>query len=321
MSPPAMGLLGKGRILIGLQPITTLLERAVEGRYAIGYFESWNLESTLAVLDAAEAIQSPVIIGMNGDFMLNPLRNDRFPLASAAAIMQSAAEAFAVPVGTLLNETSGYDDILRAMDLGFSGVMLRSPNEHDGGVYVKELTNLVEVAHAKGIWVEGEIGILPTSVDGTSHRMKSGILTDPKEASDFVKRTGVDALAVSVGNVHHLVDETVQVDYNRLKEIHEATQVPLVVHGGTGVAKDQFRLLAEAGMAKLNVGSSLKVAFLNGMREALANAHQAMDPHELLGTGGVLDVMTEGRLRMRDAVIEFMEALGCAGRASVDEVC
>lgn len=298
-----------------LVSIHDLMKNAVRDKYAVGYFEAWNLESMLAVLDAAVETHSPIIIGFNGDFVLNPERLDPMDVRVLAAMAKAAAASVGIPVGLLLNETGDYEALERCLDLGFTGVMPRSPGIEDEQ-YAADVAALVKKAHAKGIWVEGELGLLPTSIDGTTLRMEEGNLTDPDEAATFVERTGIDALAVSIGNVHHLVGETSGVDLELVQRISRKVGIPLVVHGGSGLDKSQLQQLVQAGMAKLNVGSCFKEAFMDAMDRALRyDGPQHLDPHMLLGTGGQFDIMTAGRLAMKEACITFLEKIGCCGKA------
>lgn len=298
-----------------LVAIHDLMKDASGKKYAVGYFEAWNLESLLAVLDAAVETRSPIIVGFNGDFVLNPERLDRMDVRVLAAMASAAAAAADIPVGLLLNETGDYAELERCLDYGFTGIMPRSPGVEDDQ-YAAAVAALVRKAHDKGIWVEGELGLLPTSIDGTTGHMEQGTLTDPDEAASFVNKTGIDALAVSVGNVHHLVGETSGVDLALVRRISERVRVPLVIHGGSGLPKEQLRELVQAGMAKLNVGSCFKEAFTDGMRRALGyDGPQHLDPHMLLGTGGRFDIMTTGRLAMAAICKSYLEPLGCCGKA------
>ncbi len=297
-----------------LVSIHQLMTKASDGGYGVGYFEAWNLESMLAVLDSAVETKSPIIIGFNGDFVMNPDRLDEMPVEVLAAMAKAAAEAASVPVGLLLNETGDYSKIVKCLSLGFTGVMPRSPGVEDKA-YWDAVAGVVKQAHAKGIWVEGELGILPTSIDGTTSQMDEGTMTDPDEAAEFVRATNIDALAISVGNVHHLVEETQGIDLDLVEQIHRKAKVPLVIHGGSGLDKSQIQGMVRAGMGKLNVGSCFKEAFMDGMRSALNYKGEHLDPHMLLGTGGKFDVMTNGRILMKESAIDFLDRLGCCGKA------
>ena len=141
----------------------------------------------------------------------------------------------------------------------------------------------------------------------------AGQLTDPDVAQRFVSETGVDLLAVSVGNVHIQMTGETDLDLERLAAIHARVPVPLVLHGGTGIAAGSLQEAIRLGVAKVNYGTYLKQAYLKAVRAALSQ--EFGNPHEILGRGGPRDVMVAGRLAVRDAVLERIGLLGCCGRA------
>ena len=166
-----------------------------------------------------------------------------------------------MPVSLLLNEAHTLEHGLRGVDAGFDAVMLCTDASERRRARVAELAR---VAHARGVAVEGELGTLP---DGGRGRLDATrrALTDPSAAAAFVAATGVDALAVSIGNVHTLEGRVAPVDLERLDAIQRAVEVPLVVHGGTGFPADAVPAAIERGVAKFNVGTVLKRAYLDGL--------------------------------------------------------
>jgi fructose/tagatose bisphosphate aldolase len=140
------------------------------------------------------------------------------------------------------------------------------------------------------------------------------MLTDPERAAQFVSATGVDLLSVSVGNVHIKLDGVQGLDLGRLEAIRKRVDVPLVLHGGTGIATDSLRAAIALGVAKVNYGTYLKQRYLRAVGAAIGR--ECIDPHRLLGRGGNEDVLVAGRLAVRDAVLERIEVLGCCGRAN-----
>jgi fructose/tagatose bisphosphate aldolase len=130
-----------------------------------------------------------------------------------------------------------------------------------------------------------------------------------------VAATGVDLLAVSVGNVHIQTRGESRLDLALLEEIHRRVPVPLVLHGGTGIAAESLRAAIGLGVAKVNYGTYLKNRYLRAMRKALGG--DLLDPHRLLGMGGSEDALVAGRLAVRDAVLERIELLGCCGKAGI----
>lgn len=293
-----------------LEPISQLMRAAREGGYAVGYFESWNLESLQGVIDAAEQARAPVIIGFNGDFLSHAERSATERLSWYAALGRAAAESAAVPCGFIFNECPRDNWVREAMTLGFNLVMLADPDApYDD--YVRRVKGLVQSAHRRGVHVEGELGELPSGASGTVG--ETGAPTDPELAASFVQTTGVDLLAVSVGNIHIKLAGDQLLDLDRLAAIRERVSLPLVLHGGTGIAAESLRDAIALGVRKVNYGTYLKQRYLAAVREALG--HDVSNPHEVLGMGGRADAMVAGRLAVRDAVLERMEALGCPGKA------
>jgi ketose-bisphosphate aldolase len=290
-----------------LVPIHRLLQPCREGRYAVGYFESWNLESLQGVIDAAEHTRSPVIIGFNGEFLSHSQRCFTERLALYAALGIAAADAAAIPCGLIFNECSNDGWVLDAADLGFNLVMPADPNAtYDD--YVRRLKTIVPHCHQRHVAVEAELGELPCGISGDA-----GTLTDPALAEQFVAETGVDLLAVSVGNVHIATAGQHEIDIDRLATLARRVQVPLVLHGGSGIAPDSLKAAIHRGIAKVNYGTYLKQRALSALQESLAIDES--NPHERLGIGGQADLMTVVRRAVCDAVLERIGDLGCCGKA------
>jgi ketose-bisphosphate aldolase len=294
-----------------LEPIGPLIARAVAGGYAVGYFESWNLESLQGVLDAAEETRSPVILGFNGAF-LSGLRPATERLELYAALGRAAARSSPVPCGLIFNECPRDDWVAVAIDLGFNLVMLADP-EAPHAELTERVAALTRVAHARGVAVEAEVGELPLGVAGDSRCSHAGTLTVPATAAAFVAATGVDLLAVSVGNAHIRTSGADGLDLLLLEQIHRRVPVPLVLHGGTGIDRSALRQAIMLGVAKVNFGTYLKQRYLQAMRAAFGR--DSPDPHRLLGMGGPEDALVAGRLAIRDAVLERLDWLGCRGKA------
>jgi ketose-bisphosphate aldolase len=294
-----------------LESISLLMRRALEGRYAVGYFESWNLESLQGVVDAAEQAHSPIIIGFNGAFLSGP-RAAGERLAWYGALGRAAAESSPVPCGLIFNECPRDDWVFAAMAEGFNLVMLADPAA-PGPDLIQRIAAIVQLAHSRGIAVEGEVGELPSGASVSSQPATGGAPTDPAMAAEFVAATGVDLLAVSVGNVHVRTDGEAGLDLKLLEKIHRRVSVPLVLHGGTGIAEGALREAIALGVAKVNFGTYLKQRYLSAVRKALSR--ESPDPHRRLGMGGPEDVLMAGRLAVRDAVLDRIDWLMCRGKA------
>lgn len=287
-----------------------IVGRARRGGYAIGYFESWNLESLQGVIDAAEQTRSPAIVGFNGDFLSRVDRRAPERLELYAGVGQAACTSATVPCGLIFNECPDEKWIARAAVAGFNVVMPARPDLLLAE-YIPWVASVVRHAHDHGVSVEGEIGRLPSGVSGASD--DCGALTDPQEAECFVEATGVDLLAVSVGNVHVLIKGEQGLDLERLDAIRRRVPVPLVLHGGSGITSKALKQAIGLGVAKVNYGTYLKQRYLAAVRGALKSDES--NPHELLGMGGASDIMAAARIAVRDAVLERIGWLGCCGKA------
>jgi ketose-bisphosphate aldolase len=294
-----------------LEAIGPMMRRAASEGYAVGYFESWNLESLQGVVDAAEESDSPIILGFNGAF----LAGDRAAperLELYAAMGRAAADSSSVPCGLIFNECPSDDWVYKAIQVGFNLVMLADPAASYAD-YLARVAGIAHAAHAQGVAVEGELGELPYGAAADGEDPHGGDFTEPAVAAEFVVATGVDLLAVSVGNVHIQTRGQSELDLALLEEIHSRVSVPLVLHGGTGIAPDSLRAAIRLGVAKVNFGTYLKTRYLKMVRRALGG--DSLDPHRLLGMGGEQDVLVAGRRAVRDAVLERIELLGCCGKA------
>jgi len=293
-----------------LTPISSLVRHAREHRYALGYFESWNLESLQGVLDAAEATQSPVIIGFNGEFLCRPNRKLPERLQCYAELGRAAATCATVPCGLIFNECPDDRWVRDAVLAGFNLVMPADPNA-SYECYSARVAELTRFAHRFGVAVEAEIGRLPSGAPMTSHASEA---TDPELAARFVQETDIDLLAVSVGNVHVMVEGQQDLDLQLLSQIRLRVSKPLVLHGGTGISAASLREAVAMGVTKVNFGTYLKQRYLAHVSTSITASVD--NPHELLGIGSDRDIMIAGRCAVRDAVLERIGWLGCCGKAN-----
>ena len=299
---------------MALVSMESIFRHALEEKYSVGYFESWNLESTYAVVRAAEQARSPVIIGCCGEYVENPARRYREHLSVYAAMVKAVAEEASVPVATLLNEADEVETVYRGIRAGFGMVMFA-----DDEMPLAELESvqkrIVEVAHACNIAVEAEVGALPMSHLESGH-LDQGWKTDPDRAAQFVQRTGVDALAVSIGNVHLLEGRKAELDMPLLERLSKAVKVPLVLHGGTGIDQALFREAAKLRVAKVNVGAGLKRVVIEAERRYFAETEVSkMNPNHVLGTGGPADLGVRGQEAIMQEVVSYIRAFGGENKA------
>jgi ketose-bisphosphate aldolase len=295
---------------MSLEPAVELLKHARRHQYAVGYFESWDLASLEGVIDAAEQIRAPIIVGFNGQFLARSDRALPARLEWYGALGRAAAESARVPCALMFNECSVDTWVEQATRVGFNLVMLADADATHANL-TQRIANLVRSAHPRGVAVEAELGELPCGAGAVE--TSSCSLTDPDEAAAFVRETGVDMLAVSAGNVHVLLDGRHDLDLAHLAAIHEKVAVPLVLHGGSGIADGSLAGAISLGVAKVNYGTYLKQRCVAAIRQALANTDA--NPHHILGDGGSADLVVVARRAVRDAVLERIGLLGCCGRA------
>ncbi|MCP4167388.1 MAG: class II fructose-bisphosphate aldolase [Chloroflexi bacterium] len=291
-----------------------LMAEAAEGGYAVGYFESWNLESLLAVADAAEATRSPVILGFSGIFIPHPQRLVPDRLSTYAAMGLDVCRSVSVPTCLLFNESPYLDWVMDAIDCGFNLVMF-SDEEMDGPEQTASIRKVVERAHLAGVAVEAEMAALPGLAGELSTVPTDLNLTDPVAARTFADQTAVDALAVNIGQAHLHGHSSVRLDLDRLAALHRHVPVPLVLHGATSIARDDLAAVGRMGVGKINVGSIIKSTFFEAMRQKSAQVGERYNPYDIIGSGFSSDVLTAGRVAMQQVVGDLMHLFGSAGRA------
>lgn len=240
-----------------LVTLADVLQPALKQGYAVGGLVCLGWEDMRAYVAAAEAENAPVIL------QAGPGCREHTPLPILGKMFRHLAESASVPVVAHLDHGYTYEDCKIALDSGFTSLMFdgsRKPlNEN-----IDETARIAEMAHSAGISCEGEIGFVGYA-DG-----EASAGTDPEEAARFAKETGVDAMAISVGNVHLQQDKDGGLDLDRIKEIDDLTTVPLVIHGGSGVPVAQRMLLAKSSsVCKFNIGTELRMAFGSALRAAV----------------------------------------------------
>jgi len=295
-----------------LVSMTEMMHRALTEGYGLGYFEAWDSYSMEAVLEAAEEERSPVILGFGG-MMADTDWLDRGGVELLGAVGSAVARRANVPVCLLLNEAQTWEQTIKGIDAGFNAVMLDT-SAWQWQEAIDAVKHLVQLAHARGVTVEAELGRLPDATadgidDSTAH------LTDPAQAAEFIAQTGADCLAVSFGNVHLLTAHYATVDMARLAAIHRQVPVPLVIHGGTSFPPQSVPEAIANGVAKFNVGTALKEAFLQGAKETLDGTYRRLSVHDLLGSHKNTDFLTAGKAAMKEKVRELMRLYGSTGRS------
>ncbi|MCF8484801.1 MAG: class II fructose-bisphosphate aldolase [Rhodobacteraceae bacterium] len=249
-----------------LATLSEVLRPAQKGGYAIAGLVTLGWEDMRAFVTAAESEDTPVIL------QAGPGCRAHTPLPVLAAMLRHLAQGARVPVVVHLDHGNSYEECAQAIDLGFTSVMYdgsRLPLREN----IDRTAAVAALAHAAGVSCEGEIGFVGYNAGAAS----TG--TDPAEAAVFAAQTAVDAMAVSVGNVHLQTNTQTKIDTDRLSTIAAlCPNVPLVIHGGSGVSLDQRRLLAAAGLvSKFNIGTELRQTFGRTLRAAMTAEPEAFD--------------------------------------------
>ncbi len=257
-----------------------LVDRARQRRRAVAAVNVITLEHAEAIAAAAVASQVAVILQISE----NAVRFHGGELEPIAAATAAVARGSAVPLALHLDHVT--DDALIAQLPGsvFGSVM------YDAGALayadnVEKTRAATDLAHAAGLWVEAELGYVGGKADAPQSAHAPGVRTDPDQAAVFVKETGVDALAVAVGSSHAMTTRTARLDVGLIARLRDRLDVPLVLHGSSGVPADEMRAAVAAGIAKVNYGTGLNVAMTTAVREVLADDPELVDPRKYLAPG------------------------------------
>ena len=231
--------------------LNDVLKKAQEGGYAAGLFNTTDTDMLEGVIAAAEELNSPVVIG-TAEILLP---YGELQLIGPALI--AAAKRAKVPVVVHYDHGLTFDRCMEALKLGFSSVMFDGSTK-DYETNLAETREIVKIAHSFGATVEGEIGHVGNADVGDEDL--TDMYTTPEEAVEYIKATGVDALAVAIGSAHGVYKKKPMLNIERLKEIRKATDTPLVLHGGSGLSDDDFRNTIREGIDKVNIFTDLCLA-------------------------------------------------------------
>jgi len=276
-----------------------MLQHAYQNGYAVGGFDLVSLDFLEAIMAAGEAQRSPLILSLAESHF----EYYDFELAMAAA--ERAAKRSSIPVAIHLDHGASLDSAIKAINLGCNGVMVDASHEAFAG-NVAITKKIVDMAHACGVPVEGELGYV-AGVEGEDAEKHPGevIYTSVEEAKAYVDQTGVDLLAVSIGTVHGRMKGEPVLDFDRLQQINKVLNIPLVIHGGTGLSDEQFRRLIKNGVAKINYYTALADAAGKKMRDNVA-------ADERCGYTGIVKGIQDA---MRAEIERCMVNWGSAGKA------
>lgn len=252
-----------------------MLHAAVEGRYAVGAFNANNMEQVQAIVEAAVEERAPVILQVSQGAI-------RYAgLETAAALVKVIGGRADVPVALHLDHGTDFAQNVRCLRAGFTSLMFdgsKLPYEEN----IATTSRIVEIAHIVDIPVEAELGRVLQSEDDVTPEEVEAAMTNPDQAADFVARTGCDFLAVAIGSVHAMKEAEAELNIERLKAVREKVDIPLVLHGSSGVKEESEVEAIQHGIAKINVATMLNQGFVRGLREAMEEMPDNVDPRKFL---------------------------------------
>ena len=246
-----------------------MLTKAQKEQYGIGFFNAVNVEMARAVIETAEELHAPVIVG-TAEVLLPAMSLER-----VAEYLIPMARKAGVPVAVHYDHGLTFEKCMEALKLGLSSVMYDcSTASYEENL--DRVAEMVRICHGMGATVEGELGHVGDNEGAGKLENPSDYFTDPAVAADFVQKTGVDALAVAVGNAHGDYKFPPKLDFERITAIREATGTPLVLHGGSGLSDDDFREAVRRGVCKINIFTDLDKAGKAGIEEGLKQGAASM---------------------------------------------
>ena len=278
-----------------------VLQPARKGKYAVGLFNAVNLELARGIIAAAEQTGSPVIMGTAE--VLFPYG----PLEEVSYYLLPMAKKSKVPVVIHLDHGLKKETCLKALELGFTSIMYDcSTDTYDENV--RKVKEMADIAHSFGATIEGELGHVGDnegSAEGNSHLTDpSKFFTDPQMAKDYVEKTGVDALAIAVGNAHGAYKLPPKLDFERIRTIAKTVDVPLVLHGGSGLTDNDFKQAIKEGISKVNIFTDINVAAVKAEFSRFTDMNK-----------GIIDLIPAAVEAIKQESMKKMELFGSVAKA------
>ena len=277
---------------MSLVAMKDILMDAVKNNYAVGAFGGSDMISAMSAVRAAEAKKTPLILLEEFSLVFDDVRSLKLHFAALNAMIDKAE----VPVATVLDHGTSYEDCIKAIELGCTGVMFDGsslPMEEN----IRITKEVVKAAHAAGVSVEGEIGHVGGAEGGAT---LAGLEVDesqystPQEAGYFAQETGVDALAVAIGTVHGTFKGTPKLDIERLKAIRRTVgNLPLVLHGGSGLSPEQFKNVVSNGINKINIFTSQEKAGAESAKKLFAEEDEYVVTFDQIARDAVISMQKD----------------------------
>jgi fructose-bisphosphate aldolase class II len=280
-----------------LVSIGSELEKAKKGRYAIPLFDVFEMKGCEGVFEALERKRAPAIVAIFSGIFDEPSS------LAFAAFVRSMAEKASVPVSLMLDHGTGFEQCIRAISMGFTDVM------YDGSPLPLEenITStllVVRAAHAAGVRAEAELGHVGMGSDYATFGAKRKGFTDPAAVERFVSETGVDFLAVAIGNAHGVYQGEPHLDMDLFKEIRKRVDIPLVLHGGSGLSDEQFKTAIQAGISKVNIATDLLMRAASQVKQTIH-----------AGKESYFDIITALKKGVREGCEYYLDLFGASGKA------
>ncbi len=285
--------------------IKDLIVKAQKGGYAIGAFNTQNLEITMGIVRAAVVKKAPIIIQVSETTI------EYAGLKAITHIVQTIAknESTNVPIALHLDHGKSFISVSECVHAGFSSIHIDgSELPFDENIAVSKQS--VDYAHRYKVWAQGELGTI-LGKEGLIKRKKKEIksrayMTDPNKAEEYIKKTNVDTLAISIGNMHGMFVGDEKLDLGRLKAIREKVNIPLVLHGASGIADDEVKKAIELGITVINIDTRLRKEFTNTLQNTISKQKKEIDPRKILAPS--IDAVQK-------AAEEKIKLFGSAGKA------
>lgn len=261
---------------MSLVPVSDLLKKAESGKYAVGAFNCNNMEIVQAIIAAAEAENAPVIMQASQGAIKYA------GIDYIVAMAELAAERSSVPVALHLDHGTSFEQCMQCIRAGFSSVMIdgsKLPLEEN----IALTKRVVDAARSVGVSVEAELGKIGGTEDDIYVSEKDAFFTDPGEAEVFVRETGVESLAVAIGTAHGQYKGIPELDFPRLGKIRSLVNIPIVLHGSSGVPDEAIIEAIRLGVRKVNIDTNIREAFVAAARKVMNENPKEIDPRKMLG--------------------------------------
>ena len=278
-----------------------LLETARRNAYAIGAFNVYNLEGVKAVIIAAETNHSPAMLQLHPSAL-------KYGQSMLVSMCLEAARSATVPISVHLDHSTSEDDIQAVLNAGVKSIMADgSPMEYKENLaFTRKMT---ELSHQNNAIVEAEIGRISGTEDGLTIAEKEAKMTDPDQAVEFVKQTNVDALAVTIGNVHGEYKSPPRLDFDRLAKIRSLIDIPLVLHGASGLPDWMIERSIQLGVCKFNVNTEVRQAYMESLKDELCSK----------GPQDLLDITSSSIDAMKEVIAGKLQLFGSANKAHLHQ--